>query len=583
MLVQVLLYFFFIFGLFSIVKNTFKINNNFSLIFLITSLIFFICLINSYLIFFEFIKILKIFDYFLIIFISIFGLYNFYLNKKKIFLSIKIFFKENNKILDIFILTFIISYFIFSLSPAVDIDSMRYHLAIPQKILENNFYKNPTLDYLYIGYGEIISLIGLIFKFDNAISILNTISLFLIYILNKDIYKKYKIGLENYSTLIILSIPYLLSNLSSQKIYLLPCFLIAYASIYICLEKKINFITVISIVITNIFCLLSKNSFFLIFIINNILIINLLKNNKKNLLIFLASSIILLTLSFAPFIYFKNKIFFEPLSPFIILNNENNWLINYKDYLLNYGSTIFKENFLETLLRIIIPIEKYKIVQSIGFPFLLGIPAFFYLIKKKEFKLAILLLLYFLTVLLVNIQARWFIPYVLITSVFFISYKNNFNYVVKKIILLQCFGIFFIINIFNSLIIPTVISKEEKNKFLNSYVYGSNIKNYVNHNFKYHYIISDIENDYYLQNNISLYGYNFWKNSKNNQFTLTIEKNKNYIIITDNINNFNEYLFYLNANDIYNIKKYNKYFSTTNRIFFSKDEKIFYFIVFKKT
>ena len=194
-----------------------------------------------------------------------------------------------------------------------------------------------------------------------------------------------------------------------------------------------------------------------------------------------------------------------------------------------------------------------------------------------------MLLLYFLTVLLVNIQARWFIPYVLITSVFFISYKNNFNYVVKKIILLQCFGIFFIINIFNSLIIPTVISKEKKNEFLNSYVYGSNIKNYVNHNYKYHYIISDIENDYYLQNNISLYGYNFWKNSKNNQFTLTIEKNKNYIIITDNINNFNEYLFYLNANDIYNIKKYNKYFSTTNRIFFSKDEKIFYFIVFKKT
>ena len=172
MLVQVLLYFFFIFGLFSIVKTTFKINNNFSLIFLITSLIFFIFLINSYLIFFEFIKILKIFNYFLIIFISIFGLYNFYLNKKKIFLSIKIFFKENNKILDIFILTFIISYFIFSLSPAVDIDSMRYHLAIPQKILENNFYKNPTLDYLYIGYGEIISLIGLIFKFDNAISII---------------------------------------------------------------------------------------------------------------------------------------------------------------------------------------------------------------------------------------------------------------------------------------------------------------------------------------------------------------------------------------------------------------------------
>jgi len=583
MFVQVLFYFIFIYGLLNTVKKTFKINNNFTLIFFITSLIFFICLINSYLVFFEFNKIFKILNYFLVISISSFGLYNFYLNKIKIFYSIKKLLKKKIKTLDIFIIIFIISYLIFSLSPAVDVDTMRYHLAIPEKILENNFYKNPTLDYLYIGYGEIISLIGLLFKFDNSISILNAISLLLIYILNKVIYKKYKIGLENYSTLIILSIPYLLSNLSSQKIFLFPCFLITYISMYICLEKKINFTTVISIAITNIFCLLSKNSFFFIFIINNILILILLKNNKKELLIYSASTIILLFLGLIPFIYFKNKIFFEPLSPFVILNNENNWLINYKEYILNYGSTIFKENFLETLFGIIIPIDKYKIVQSVGLSFLLGIPAIFYLFKNKKLKLAILLILYFSTVMLVNIQARWFLPYILLTSVFFTNNKNNFIYILKKIILIQCFGIFFIVNIFNALIIPSIISNENKVKFINNYIYGSNIKNYINSNYKYYSIISDIENDYYLKNDISLYGYNYWKDSKNKHFNLTFEKNKNYIIVTDNIDNFNQYLSYLNSINIYNITKFNKYFSKTNRIFFSIEKRRFYFIIFKKT
>jgi hypothetical protein len=185
--------------------------------------------------------------------------------------------------------------------------------------------------------------------------------------------------------------------------------------------------------------------------------------------------------------------------------------------------------------------------------------------------------------MLVNIQARWFLPYILITSVFFIDNKNNFIYILKKIILLQCLVIFFIVNIFNALIIPTIISNENKNKFINNYVYGSNIKNYINNNYKYYSIISDIENDYYLKNDISLYGYNFWKDSKNKYFNLIFEKDKNYIIVTDNIDSFNQYLSYLNAHNIYNIKKYNKYFSKTNRIFFSIEEKKFYFIIIKKT
>jgi hypothetical protein len=185
--------------------------------------------------------------------------------------------------------------------------------------------------------------------------------------------------------------------------------------------------------------------------------------------------------------------------------------------------------------------------------------------------------------MLVNIQARWFLPYILLTSVFFTNNKNNFIYILKKIILIQCFGIFFIVNIFNALIIPSIISNENKVKFINNYIYGSNIKNYINSNYKYYSIISDIENDYYLKNDISLYGYNYWKDSKNKHFNLTFEKNKNYIIVTDNIDNFNQYLSYLNSINIYNITKFNKYFSKTNRIFFSIEKRRFYFIIFKKT
>ena len=82
-------------------------------------------------------------------------------------------------------------FFISDLIPS-DEDSIRYHLEIPQKIIDGTFYKNHWFDYIGIGASEFINLFGLHLNFTNISSSLNFIYLFFIVLSNNFFLKKKK-------------------------------------------------------------------------------------------------------------------------------------------------------------------------------------------------------------------------------------------------------------------------------------------------------------------------------------------------------------------------------------------------------
>ena len=91
----------------------------------------------------------------------------------------------NKKTILISIISF---FFIADLIPS-DEDSIRYHLEIPQKIIDGTFYINHWFDYLGIGASEFINLFGLQLNFTNTSSYLNFVYLFFIILSNNYFFK----------------------------------------------------------------------------------------------------------------------------------------------------------------------------------------------------------------------------------------------------------------------------------------------------------------------------------------------------------------------------------------------------------
>ena len=138
----------------------------------------------------------------------------YFINLKKI----KIYLNKQNYLFYIVAL-FLFLFLISSMLPPADLDSLRYHLEIPKKIINNQFYNYITLDYTYLGAIEFLNLFGLNFNFENTSSLINFLYLLFLVISNFYIFQKYKIGSNNFGNLIVLSSPYLTSMIASQKIY----------------------------------------------------------------------------------------------------------------------------------------------------------------------------------------------------------------------------------------------------------------------------------------------------------------------------------------------------------------------------
>ncbi len=411
-------------------------------------------------------------------------------------------FVKENKLLFIFLLLFFLTVTL----PSYDQDSLRYHLNIAKKINNNTFYENTWLDYLGIGPHEFINAIFLKLNFLNTTSSINFLFLVLFVFVCKFISVKYKNKSNISNSLILLSAPFLISQIVSQKLFFFPSFIIALSIFYLFNERKNNlsFGTIVLILLSIIFCLALKPTFAPLFLISYILSFMCLERKKK--IYFLLISILSFFIIYGPIIYFRYKIYDDPFLPFISINGSNQlWFSEYVSFIKNHtlDSSQGLENgllkFIAIIYKLFLPLDlkDFFKIFGIGFLYLLTLNL------KKNKDLAFLLIFLILSVLVLNnFQNRWFLP-VLIFICFYAD-LNKYKFF-KKILYFQSFVIMMILipMALTSVLISAKILN--KNLILNEFNNSYSIIQKINSEYPNHKIYSSHNSFYFFNNVVPIY------------------------------------------------------------------------------
>ena len=383
-------FFFLIFfsGLYLVSKRVSDYSSHLISFFTLVSIFF---IFSSYIIFFYEIKFLIILSTYIIFFVGVYFIANLYVQNNKI----NFFFIKKN----INLIIIIIFYFFLSNVYPSDYDTLRYHLEIPKKIINNSILFYQYLDYLYFSNGEIISLVGLLFNYDNLVSLINFLSLLLLIIFKKDIKNNCNEDFNYLNILFVFTVPFLINLISTQKIFILPILLIVLSNLYILKKQNLSKNEILCLLLINLFAASLKLSFSP-FVAINIAII--FWKSKKNFNLFFLFLILFSFLIFLPQAYLKYITYGEPFFPAFLLNKENQELIGFREYLFNYEKNINIKNLLFLIPNFILPLEFSTIVRFIG----LSCVTIFFL-KKDKF---IIFILFFIMVILIgNLQTRWFL------------------------------------------------------------------------------------------------------------------------------------------------------------------------------
>jgi hypothetical protein len=491
----------------------------------------------------------------------LFGLIFITINIKKIKFNYKINF--TNIILFLFFLS--------SFSPVSDMDSLRYYLETAKKLYNQTLYEKITYDYFYFGSNEFINYWGLTYSLENIGSLVNFTSLILIYNSNNYLKKKYNIGYGNLSTLLIISVPFLISSNNSQKIYIFQSYLIIYSFLTLYLKEKITINENIILISINSFVLVSKFSFLPFIIFNFIFILLKSDNQKKTLLNFLLIFIILF-IFLLPRIYILNKVFNQPFLPFILYNNYNQELITFKNYLLSYDRPLNLINLILTPINLIIPLKTEDIFKVFG---ITGALIYFFPFKNNKIIGSFILFNLFAIILIGNLQLRWFFPIIILAALFAKKMLID-NIYFRKIIYIQAIFAIITLSLFSSISIASLFSNKFKEKFFNYFV--SELKVLENLNNKI--LISDIQYNYYINDYIPLYDLEFEKSDLNSYIIRKTKNNSSdtkYILITKNTNYNNLIL----GSELFNIENfYQKKHKINNRNLLNYNFINYYYILF---
>ena len=412
----------------NILQNIFSFTIVFYLIYIITSY-FFIFQISS-----------KFISAGIAILSFVLGI-SFLLKKYKIILK-----EINNNFNHKLLLLSIFSYFLLSYLIPSDQDSIRYHLEIPKNIIENTFYKNSTLDYMMVGANEFIILFGLHLNFENTASLLSFTYIIFIILTNNFFLEKYKIGSKYLGGIIVISSPYLISLIASQKIYLLPCFIVSYSIAYLYIAKnKISFKDILLIIVLNIFSVCLKTIFlpYLLYILFWSLFI--FKSTRIEKIYISLFSFFVGCLSYLPIGWIKYQLYKDPFIPIVSFNSDNQeWLKMWYYYLTNFQMdyTDRFNRFVQIILipiKLIVPLSPTDLFRTLG----IGMAGLLLLPYKKNKNL--LLIIFFFLVsffILGNYQSRWLLPLLIFIGIFVKEIGNNFF---KKIVYLQLICILFVV------------------------------------------------------------------------------------------------------------------------------------------
>ena len=461
-------------------------------------------------------------------------------------------------------------FFLSSIGPVSDMDSLRYYLETAKKIYNQTFYEKITYDYFYLGSNEFINYWGLTYNFENIGSLINFTSLILIYNSNNYLKKKYNIGFGNLSTLLIISVPFLISSNNSQKIYIFQSYIIVYSFLTLYLTDKITNRENLILISLNSFVLVSKFSF-LPFVIFNFILILLKSNNQKKILLNFLLILIILVIFFTPRIYILNKVFDQPFLPFILFNNYSKELLSFKNFLINYDRPANLINFILTPINLIVPLKADDIFKVYG---ITGILIYFFQFKKSKILRNFIIFNLTIIILIGNLQLRWFFPIIILTALFAKKILID-NFYFKKIIYTQVICVIIVLSIFSSISVASLFSNKVKEKFFYYFISELNVLE----NLKNKILISDIQYNYYIKNYIPLYDFEFEKLDLSSYIlnkTKNNPTNTKYILITKNANYYNSIL----ESKLFNIENfYQKKHKIYKRNLFNYDLTNYYYIL----
>ena len=213
-----------------------------------------------------------------------------------------------------FIILFVFCYFLLSLSPISDADSLDYHLGIPIDIINNErlLLRKDWTHFQLFGLGEFYILFGILCGttiFGQIVNFYSLISIIYLMIIN---IKSYKFDDQGYLLLYFLSAPIFLWLVYSSKVYLFPCLLIVFIFRYVFTDKKINDVVLFTLASYLAFILACKVSFFyeviIIFCIFVYKKINQIKLKQFCYFFLLSGLVILFPFYLTKFIFFNDII-----------------------------------------------------------------------------------------------------------------------------------------------------------------------------------------------------------------------------------------------------------------------------------
>jgi hypothetical protein len=396
-----------------------------------------------------------------------------------------------------FFLLILLIFFCLSLIPPLDADSLDYHLSGPIEILKYGQFVIPSdfywLHFRLVNSGEMMTLLGLILGSDSFGQMIQFSGLVIILINFYYLTKKLDIKFNYF--VFILSMPVLISLISSHKPFLfqssliLTSLVLSYDIFY-----RYNVSKFLIIVALLQFAVISKISFIIQAFPIFIFIFYLSFKNNKLKKIFLPSTAILILITIP--LLLKNYIIWgEPFTPFFHFEGHekqeyiNSWLYSLVtgEYLI-----LFSNNIFSSLKNLIIPFKPAEYSQVLGF----GLISFIFLFNKKIFKdiiknnfqIFLILGMFFIFIFLIIIgkgRPRFFLEiYYILGILICLNYKNIIKGY-KYLNYILCFQLFLnvlacILSIY--LFLPGILSSKSYKEVMNKYSHQYEISNWINDN-----------------------------------------------------------------------------------------------------
>ena len=467
--------------------------------------------------------------------------------------SVKELFKKyiliNNKTrLLLFII--ILGYFIISLLPITDPDSLDYHLTLPYLSLINGkfFIQNEWFTSQLTGAGEALIILGLSINAYKLSSILQFTALFsiIVAILNLKLEKNYlNINSKILICLAILCIPsfLFLTFTSKPQLFAIGTNFIAFLMVFFILPFEKNdkkFIIIFSII--SFLCLSATQYKFSFFLSSGIILLFACTELFKRKLLFKGLFIILV---FFLIVVFPREFFdYKYLSQDIIKNFFSPATDEYATELFISSLKHGPGNPRYLPYWIFLPFNQFGfslgvVTEIVGLSILIFLVNFQFKPIKKIVYASIIF--FILAIPFGQPTGRFFIePFLWLTvgSLFYLSSKNNLVFrICKKIITINSIVIFIAISFTIITFIPGIFSIKNHKNILSKYANGYNLYVWANENLPNDSVILTTHRSYlFSENEFVSYDFRFYVETEeglNHYLDLLIKKQPTHILYND--------------------------------------------------